>query len=371
MYHIAGQVMEKSGHAWATPAWHRPILRLLGNGNRGVELFFVLSGFILGRPFARQHLLGGERVSLRKYYLRRLTRLEPPYLLNLLSIALVLLLWARMSPVYLLKHFAASALYLHGLIYRQASAINGVAWTLELEVQFYALAPLLALLYRIRGVNARRSVLLAAILFFSGFEDWAFRANLWGGGAEILYETVFVFLQYFLAGMLLSDLYATSLPRWPRHIGWDLAGLLCWPAIFLLNADWDFLVLPPLMTVAGLGAFRGVHFPRFFRMEATALIGGMCYSIYLWHFFAIALVFKLSKRVHLGHDLVANMALQAACLLPPILAFSAASYLLVERPCMDPRWPRKLMAWLKRAGATVPGYGPSARTRGKDGEDRL
>ncbi|HEY4780476.1 MAG TPA: acyltransferase family protein, partial [Chthoniobacterales bacterium] len=53
-------------------------------GFRGVELFFVISGFILGLPFAAHYLKGAAPVNLRKYYLRRLTRLEPPYIVALL-----------------------------------------------------------------------------------------------------------------------------------------------------------------------------------------------------------------------------------------------------------------------------------------------
>src|ERR1051326_6201338 len=57
------------------PPWHE-------NANlakRGVELFFAISGFILGLPFASARLLEESRVNLKQYFLRRLTRLEPPY----------------------------------------------------------------------------------------------------------------------------------------------------------------------------------------------------------------------------------------------------------------------------------------------------
>src|SRR4051794_4572537 len=56
----------------------------------GVQLFFVISGFILATPFAAQHMLGARRVSLKAYYWRRLTRLEPPYLLAMLLCYLTL-----------------------------------------------------------------------------------------------------------------------------------------------------------------------------------------------------------------------------------------------------------------------------------------
>jgi peptidoglycan/LPS O-acetylase OafA/YrhL len=53
--------------------------RIFDLGNRGVELFFVISGFVLAMPFVSQYLCAGPRVSLKQYFLRRVTRLEPPY----------------------------------------------------------------------------------------------------------------------------------------------------------------------------------------------------------------------------------------------------------------------------------------------------
>src|SRR3954471_14833233 len=63
---------------------------LLLVGQNGVELFFAISGFILAVPFAMQYLNAGKRVKLSRYFVRRLTRLEPPYLL-----ALILLITMR------------------------------------------------------------------------------------------------------------------------------------------------------------------------------------------------------------------------------------------------------------------------------------
>jgi peptidoglycan/LPS O-acetylase OafA/YrhL len=71
---------------------------------RGVELFYGISGFILGVPFVSRYLLQAPRVSLKQYFLRRLTRLEPPYFLSLIA-------WATMQFVVahrsLSKHGAA------------------------------------------------------------------------------------------------------------------------------------------------------------------------------------------------------------------------------------------------------------------------
>jgi peptidoglycan/LPS O-acetylase OafA/YrhL len=53
-------------------------------GGQGVSFFFMISGFILALPFIKEKVSAGPKVSLKKYYLRRLTRLEPPYLAALL-----------------------------------------------------------------------------------------------------------------------------------------------------------------------------------------------------------------------------------------------------------------------------------------------
>jgi len=67
---------------WTMKPWEQTISNALSRGTLGVELFFVISGFILAQPFVRQRLLGGQPVSIRGFYKRRLTRLEPPYILS-------------------------------------------------------------------------------------------------------------------------------------------------------------------------------------------------------------------------------------------------------------------------------------------------
>jgi peptidoglycan/LPS O-acetylase OafA/YrhL len=342
LFHIGGQVYSKSGQLWTTHPWYQPIDTVIGNGSRGVELFFVISGFILGRPFARHSLLGEKRVPLSSYYMRRVTRLEPPYILNLLICAVTIYFYVHMPLWDLTKHFLASAVYGHDFIYRNVSILNGVTWSLEIEIQFYLLVPLLVLIYRVTNPFWRRGALIVGMLACSTTQEWLFNLSLWNRPSGLVYSTVFFFLQYFLAGLLLSDLYLTSLPKWRPSRFWDLASILCWPAYFYLNNSWPPNWMPFLLIIVFIGAFRGIYFPRLFRIEALALIGGMCYSIYLWHFFIIALFFKATKHAIFTHDYLLNVGIQTLLLLPPILLLSTLYYIWVERPCMNPRWPQKL-----------------------------
>ena len=75
-------------------------------GINGVYLFFVISGFILGLPFAKSFILNESKVDLKRYYLRRLVRLEPPYILALiLSFIASVWFFNKYSFETLLPHF--------------------------------------------------------------------------------------------------------------------------------------------------------------------------------------------------------------------------------------------------------------------------
>lgn len=324
-----------------TQGWYHGVLAAMGRGDIGVRIFFVISGFILGRPFARHYLLGHPRPSLRAYYLRRLTRLEPPYLLNITVCVLATALYVHTPMRALLPHFAASAVYLHGLLLGSAGAPNPVAWTLEMEVQFYLLVPVLTLVFLLPSAWLRRTLLagcsiaLPAALMLFAFNKIA-EPRFWASIAWLL--------QYFIAGLLLSDIYVTDMPSWRSSWLWDAASTAAWITLLATEHPRLYPLEPLLIALAFMGAFRGRLLHRLFTTRWIAILGGMCYSMYLWHFFIIALVFKVSRRWHFSHDLLTNIALQGLIILPCVVAFTIAYFVLIERPCMDPAWPQKLRA---------------------------
>jgi len=348
LFHIQGQL--EHHYSQAIPeTW--PV-RALDFGNRGVPLFFVLSGFILSLPFARSYRANTPQPSLRKYYLRRITRLEPPYLLNIALVALGAALLDHQSWRILLPHLAASAAYLHYAIFSTPSTINSVAWSLEVEVQFYLLAPLLATIFALRRTFARRSLLLIATAS-SAATQLAFHLSQFTLAGD---------LPYFFAGLLLAELYLAGSVS-PQSVAsphkslWDLAALLGWPAFFLLPDQFTSLWLPALALVLCLAAFRGRITPRILRTPAIAITGGMCYTIYLWHAPVLTVVDRLLRahaptlallpypQLFLVQALIKVLAVILVCL--PL-------FVLVERPCMNPQWPQKLTARLRRERVSLP-----------------
>ena len=204
---------------------------------RGVELFFVISGFILATPFAATHLTGASRVDLKAFYLRRVTRLEPPYIVNLLCWFAIRVVNDHASAATLTRSLFASIFYAHQIVYHVPSLLSGILWSLEVEIQFYILAPLLALLLTIHNVLWRRGLLIGLILV----SGWASLTLVYTPAQlSLLY-----YLNFFLAGILLCDLYTTRGSTWDRtRWGWDALALCLWPFVWMPFRSVSHVVAP-------------------------------------------------------------------------------------------------------------------------------
>jgi peptidoglycan/LPS O-acetylase OafA/YrhL len=305
-------------------------------GGHGVDLFFVISGFILSLPFAKWRLNNGKKVSLKNYYLRRLTRLEPPYIIALL-ILFIGHVWIlhQYSFNELLPHFFASATYLHGIIYHSFSWILPVAWSLEVEVQFYVLAPLFFLFFLIPSRTLRRIIYLAIIIFSSYY--WF---DYWGIG------NVFIFLRVFFIGILLADLYCTKTVLVKNSslaffIGiLSLAGFLFIPSIYYKEGVVHYGVGYLIKMVCIFFLFHTIltnnTMKKIFSAEFITIIGGMCYSIYLLHFAIISAAGTLLLKAGFPLTNRFYFPLYALLFISLVLVLSAVYFVLVEKPFMKP-----------------------------------
>jgi peptidoglycan/LPS O-acetylase OafA/YrhL len=307
---------------------------------RGVELFFGISGFILGVPFASHFLLDAPKVNLKQYFLRRLTRLEPPYFLSLFAYATMQAVVSHRALRDMAPHLLASSVYMHNLIFGAfPGAVNGVAWSLEVEVQFYLLVPLLALLFAISSRRARRALILTTML----------AAGLLGNrlyGSLHFHASIAYYLAFFLAGFLVCDLYLTR-GEWRRSLLWDALAFCLWPTVWYMGRNFGHVALPVVIVLLYLAAFRGRICSAIFGNRAITNIGGMCYSIYLFHFVIIYGMKHVTAPLHIGLNFWAYYAFQSAMILPAVMLFCGAFFLLIERPCMDREWPAKLWRMLR------------------------
>ena len=111
----------------------------IGKGWYGVQLFFIISGFIICLPFALHQLRDGRSISLKKFFIRRFKRIEIPYFIALTLSLLALLFIQGRSLVDLYPHYLAGLTYTHNIFYYPDGGLNPLlppAWTLELEIQY-------------------------------------------------------------------------------------------------------------------------------------------------------------------------------------------------------------------------------------------
>jgi peptidoglycan/LPS O-acetylase OafA/YrhL len=343
---------------WELGTGAQVVSNLFARGALGVELFFVISGFILAVPFARHFVEGEKPVNLGRYYLRRVTRLEPPYILTL--VLFYVAAWISRDAAMqgrLFSTFFVRLFYLHGLVFRDAPALNGVTWSLEIEVQFYLIVPVLARIFCLPA-TLRRTIMFLGVLLVPFVPRQG-----------ILLWTVVSQLALFLAGFLFADLYLEMHRKGTvARPGYDWAAL----GVFALVLAFPFLmrplarfrpfdgiddpdvammvlrhILPVLILIFLLLMFRGVWLRRFFSLKPVYLIGGMCYSIYLIHYPLISTASRLLAKLRPGMHYLPGLTLLIVFWLPVVVGIAAVFFALIERPCMDHAWPGKLLARIK------------------------
>ncbi len=113
------------------------------------------------------------------------------------------------------------------------------------------------------------------------------------------------------------------------------------------------LILP----IVFVGAFKGSVVPRILRNPVITTVGGMCYSIYLTHRTTVFALQAVLTHFHL--HFWTWLAVSLLVVAPASIAVGAIYFRLIERPCMDPRWPQKLVARFRSGPRSRPPKGAS------------
>lgn len=209
VYHVAGNAKLTGGGSLGAA--------FLNNlGNYGVAVFFLLSGFLLYRPFASAHLVNGATPSWRTFWRHRFLRIYPAYWLALTVFIFLVGLRMEKTPANL------GTIYLLLQAYRPlfGFAALSVAWTLCIEVAFYLALPFIAaFIAKVLGRSARtlRTRLQAQLL-----------------GVAVLYVLALIFrLTVVAEGMRVADAQPrstsllTTTHLWlPNYFDWFALGML-------------------------------------------------------------------------------------------------------------------------------------------------
>ncbi|CAB4870083.1 MAG: acyltransferase family protein [Actinobacteria bacterium] len=223
-----------AGYAALPPEmdWLRPLQVRLG---AGVLVFFVISGFLIYRPFVRANLEGGSRPETAGYAKRRFLRIVPAYFLALTVTAAL----AGKSDVFGpdgFLYYGFAQIYSPGLELRGLS----VAWSLCIEATLYAFLPIWALFVglvpaRTAVERHRREISMLVLLIALGVATRIILSNTQGRVGAV---SILAYLDIFALGMLLAYFSVAwegrKLPSWLGWlneypgIAWALAALCIW-----------------------------------------------------------------------------------------------------------------------------------------------
>jgi peptidoglycan/LPS O-acetylase OafA/YrhL len=322
----------------------------------GVTIFFLISGFLLYRPFVAAHLEGKPGPRVRDYARRRVLRIVPAYWLALTLLAIypgLVHMWESDSWAY----------YLFLQDYDSTWTFGGLqpAWSLAIEAAFYVALPFVAYAMRVAGAGRSRGtrvrielIAIAALLVASV----GLRAATPGSPASQVHITLPGTFDWFALGMLLAVASAALagrpdpgvvqlLRRWPS-LAWVIALVLFWftstqlglgGTLFfrvttgqsmaqhlLYGAIAFFLLLPAVFAGEAGGLPQRLLANRF-----VAWLGLISYGVFLWHH-PIAL--KLTEANDRGLFGSARMLGITTATLAIAIACAALSYYLVERPIL-------------------------------------
>lgn len=344
LYHLNGFLLEKDTNNYDVDYNFDFIHDLLSVGHLGVPLFFVISGFILARPFAQMHLSSGNKINLKSYFLRRLTRLEPPYILIMTILLFAAIYVAKtISLQDGLISYLSSITYTHNFVYGRGilPLLNAVAWSLEIEIQFYILMPILAKLFLITKKQKRRITIICLALLFLVLDVFE----------TLPFISIINYLHYFLIGLLLADFYICNKGSIKINKLSSAISVLLFAAIWGLelsdvSSSMLKIVLEMLQVFSIFAFYYLVIIHGSVRLLANPIItniGGMCYTIYLLHYPIISLFGNPLMKISFSSNSLINTIAYATIIILVVMLISAIFFLMIERPCMDKDWYKKIL----------------------------
>jgi peptidoglycan/LPS O-acetylase OafA/YrhL len=334
-----------------------PFAALLARLDFGVALFFILSGFLLFRPFVVAVAEGGRAPRTSGYLWRRALRILPAYWV-VVAVGLAFLPANQDST---LGTWLRQLLLLQ--VYRVGDLVTGLTqmWSLAIEVAFYLALPVLALLL-LRAFGRRRwfgSLVLGVSVMVAVNVTWL--AVIHAGGASPGARGFWLpaFLSWFAAGMLLAGVSVRlaqpgRLPSWgrplleaaaapfstvalglaifllattavagPRAFESEASSLQAVAKNLLYAASAMCLVLP-----AALAPAAGNAFLQTFERPLFRRLGDVSYGIFLWHLIVLDCLFRWTHQtLFTGRFAVMFVATWSVTLLVSLL-----SWFLLERP---------------------------------------
>jgi len=278
----------------------------LPGGFAGVDVFFVISGFLMTKIIIEKH--EQNAFSISQFYLARANRIIPPF--AVLCLALTILGWFVLTPIEystLGLHISSSLTFVSNFVFWKESGYFEAGshekwllhtWSLSVEWQFYILYPIaLALLMKFTSMAKLKALILASAILSLLLSMWA--TDIWPTPSYYLLPT--------RAWELLIGGLAYLYPYSPRksqqnYMVWGGVTLLILSFVFLTkHTPWpsSLTVLPVLATYLIIQARSTNHIV--FTNIISQKLGSWSYSIYLWHWPIAVAIYTFSLGSSAGY----------------------------------------------------------------------
>ena len=262
----------------------------------GVDLFFVISGFVIGKTAMEEFAKGGSWRSV--FMARRFRRIAPLYVASMVCYLFLVHPNVLREGWMLVVHVVSHLLFLHNLSSITYYSINGPSWSIALEMQFYVLVALAT-------PWMARSPWWKVLLVWVGVAiGWRFATTLvWPPGHSDEQIQMMAAMQLpgvldqFAFGICLAKLAMAGQLRYQpmRLLGWALGSLLlltlAWQALWSQVPYWSFpwmVVVWRTLLSAGFAALLACvvicPWGEGWVTRPLRYLGEISYGIYLWHF---------------------------------------------------------------------------------------
>jgi peptidoglycan/LPS O-acetylase OafA/YrhL len=316
-------------------------LNLVYAGGLGVDIFFVLSGYLITAILVSEFSVNG-RISLRKFYARRALRILPAVVLLLVVLNIFVAIAQLGEQARTLEWDSLGALFYIANWLRAFGrdlGILGHLWSLSIEEQFYFFWPITLVFLLSRKLSAHQILLIVGlgvvlvnvdrIYLYHGIESF----NRIYNGLDTRADALLVGCGLGLAGygILPRRIFAVLGLAGAAFVGYVLFRAYPVPASlqvpFGLTIGGTLFALGVAFALGAILSNRKSTFTKLLRLPPLVWTGRLSYGLYLWHF----PVFTLVAGWFPGLGTAPLIALKISA------TFSCAtlSYYLLERPCLN------------------------------------
>ncbi|MCB2090259.1 MAG: acyltransferase [Alphaproteobacteria bacterium] len=303
---------------------------MIENGARGVDFFFILSGFVIFHVY-KQSILDGV-FAPRRYLIKRINRIYPLHLMMTLTFIILIFLRSITGISHDLdltvNDVLASTLLLHAWNVTDGLVLNGPSWTISAEFFAYVLFGLAMMGFQNRKIPTK-TIIYTLILTFTVAHLCAI--NL--GKTAFMHLTsdygCFRIIPLFIIGILLRR-YASWLNK-EVSLAFGVIGILLFLYLSVLP-DIDYMLIVPfsLMIISGANLSGQKWVPL--NQKIFTYLGEISYSTYMVHGLIIIIYFDLLPKIIPSLPILFPNSVDVLIVLMGVFLGSVFSFHLIERP---------------------------------------